>query len=204
MNTNKEVVRFPFVARPMIMNGIPEFIEAPDLLDRSIILRLRFIENKNRKTEKDLWRDFDKASPRIFGGLLDLMVNGVRNLPTTQVANSSRMADFITWVTACGLPDFEKCYENSRIDNSQALLEHDKLAIGLNALMEKQAQSWKGNAENLILALQAINHPPKTENPREIAEHLRKIAPTLRIGFGINVEFLQRKNNVRPIRISRA
>ena|ERR1700693_279803 len=83
-HTRQQQVRFPHISRPMILNGIPKFITAPDLLDRSIVIHLGSVSN--RRTESDLWRDFNSKRSRIFGGLLDLMVEGVRNLPNVRLA----------------------------------------------------------------------------------------------------------------------
>ena len=83
--TRQEQVRFPHVARPMILNGITEFVTAPDLLDRSIILPLRYVAT--RRTETDFWAGFTEKQGRFFGALLTAMAEGVRNLPNVQLGN---------------------------------------------------------------------------------------------------------------------
>jgi hypothetical protein len=53
-HTNQKEIRFPYVANPIILNGITEFVTRPDLVDRSIILHLEHIDTK--KTEAALTR----------------------------------------------------------------------------------------------------------------------------------------------------
>ena len=103
MHTNRDFVRYPQMSRPILLNGVTEFVTAPDLLDRSIILQLRHVSNI--RTEESLLRGFNSKKGRIFGGILDLMVEGMRNLPTVKVSNLPRMAEFVKWCVACGLDE---------------------------------------------------------------------------------------------------
>jgi hypothetical protein len=196
--TNREKARFPFVARPVILNGVVEFVVAPDLLDRSIVLHLQHIDHK--RTEAALRRDFNNKKGRIFGGLLDLMVEGVRNLPSASSESSSRMVECISWCTACGLADFESCYQQNLADNNRAIIEHDPLAVGIRALMRGRAQ-WKGTTTVLAATLKASGHQV-SDHLQTLSEHLREIAPALRSGFGIAVKFVRTKNE-RLILISK-
>jgi hypothetical protein len=195
--TNKDLARFPFVARPMILNGIRMFVTAPDLLDRSIVLHLQHIDHK--RTEAALRRDFNDKKGRIFGALLDLLVEGVRNLPSAPSESSSRMVEAITWCTACGLTDFENCYQQNLADNNRAIIEHDVLAGGIRALMRRRAQ-WKGTMTGLAATLKASGHQV-SDHLQTLSEHLREIAPALRSGFGIAVKFVRTKKE-RLIEIS--
>jgi hypothetical protein len=64
-HTNQKEIRFPYVANPIILNGITEFVTRPDLVDRSIILHLEHIDTK--KTEAALTRSYNAKRSRIFG-----------------------------------------------------------------------------------------------------------------------------------------
>jgi hypothetical protein len=195
--TNREQARFPFVARPIILNGIRLFVVAPDLLDRSIVLHLQHVDHK--RTEAALRRDFNNKKGRIFGGLLDLMVEGVRNLPSAPAESSSRMVEAITWCTACGLADFEHCYQQNLADNNRAIIEHDALAVGIRALMRNR-ERWTGTMTELKAILEATGHQI-WDHLQTLSEHLREIAPALRSGFGIAVKFVRTKKE-RLIEIS--
>src|SRR4030081_2364640 len=78
--TDQDEVLFD-AARPIILNGIEDFITRPDLGDRAIFLTLASIADANRRAERRLWRDFATARPRILGALLDAATHGLRRLP---------------------------------------------------------------------------------------------------------------------------
>jgi hypothetical protein len=196
--SNNKQVRYPQMYRTILMNGVTEFVTAPDLLDRSIILALRHVSN--RRTEASLWRGFNSKNGKIFGGILDLMVEGVRNLPSTTIPNLPRMAEFVQWCVACGLQDFEQCYKQNLVDSSLALLEDDPLSMATKALMERQTV-WEGNAAELVPVLREFGHD--AANPRALSADLRRLAPALRAGLEIAVDFPRRTSERRLIRISK-
>jgi hypothetical protein len=198
-HTNQNEVRFPFVANPIILNGVIEFVTRPDLVDRSIILHLEHIDNK--RTEAALKRDYNAKRARIFGGILDLMVEGVRNLPSVQSESSVRMVEAITWCAACGLPDFEKCYAQTLRGNYQAIAENNVLACGIVALMEKQAQ-WRGIATELKKTLEASGYIVPIHHT-QLTNHLKEIEPALRGGHNITVKQPKRLKDARTIEITK-
>jgi hypothetical protein len=197
--TNREQSRFPSFSRPVIVNGVGEFITAPDLLDRSIVLHLQHLDSK--QTEASMEQNFNAARSRIFGGLLDLMSEGVRNLPSAPVQSSSRMAEAITWATACGLTNFESRYQENLREANQSRVEFDPLAVGIKGLMKSRKTPWTGTMTDLSRILKNAGHEIP-DHLQTLSEDLRKIAPALRTGLGLAVEF-KRLNKERRIRISK-
>src|SRR5258708_2361168 len=65
-------------ARPILLNGIEEVVSRPDLGDRAIFLTLAPIAEARRRSEAQLWREFEIARPRMLGALLDAVVHGLR------------------------------------------------------------------------------------------------------------------------------
>ena len=198
-HTNNKEIRFPYVANPIILNGITEFVTRPDLLDRSIILHLEHIDSK--RTEAALTREYNAKRGRIFAGMLDLMVQGCANLPSVRSESSIRMVEAIKWCEACGLTDFEKCYTQTLAGNNQAIIENNILGRGIVALMEKQ-ERWTGIMQGLQKTLGELGFELKKE-PSELSNDLREIAHALHNGHGIKVQFLKRKAHGRPIEISK-
>ena len=98
--TDDEEVLFQ-AARPVLLNGIEEVISRPDLGDRAIFLSLAPISEALRRSENELWRDFEIARPYILGALLDAMVHGLRTLGRVRLDRLPRMADFALWAAAC-------------------------------------------------------------------------------------------------------
>ena len=88
-------------ARPAVLNGIEDVVSRSDLADRAIFLALEPIADERRRTERQLWREFEVVRPRILGALLDAAAHGLRRLPQVRLERSPRMADFALWATAC-------------------------------------------------------------------------------------------------------
>jgi len=89
------------VARPTLLNGIEDVIGRADLADRAIFLTLGPIDEERRRSEAELWREFELARPMILGALLDAAEHGLRAVGSVQLARLPRMADFALWATAC-------------------------------------------------------------------------------------------------------
>jgi hypothetical protein len=87
--------------RPVVLNGIEEIVNRPDLADRAIFLTLEPIPEERRRPEKELWTAFEKVRPQVLGALLDAISLGLRRLPETRLEKLPRMADFALWATAC-------------------------------------------------------------------------------------------------------
>ena len=78
--TNDEEVIFD-AKRPVMLNGIEEFVTRGDLLERSILLRLSSIPDTQRMPESEFWARFDALRPKLLGALLDRVAGGLRELP---------------------------------------------------------------------------------------------------------------------------
>jgi hypothetical protein len=106
-------------ARPLLVNGIEDIIAERILADRGVFLTLAPIGEHHRRSETELWREFDSARPRILGALLDAAVRGSQALPTVRLSSLPRMADFALWATACATAlwpagTFAHAYEANR------------------------------------------------------------------------------------------
>jgi hypothetical protein len=69
-----------FCGYRMPMNGIDDVIGRSDLADRALFLTLPPIADRRRRVERQLWREFEVARPRILGSLLDAAAHGLRNV----------------------------------------------------------------------------------------------------------------------------
>lgn len=167
------------VQRPVIVNSIVEVVVRPDLLDRSIVIRLPHLSDGQRKTEREFWTDFDEAQPRILGALLDAAVVGLQREDSVQLDAVPRMADFARWVVAAepALPwqpgDFLRAYRQNRVGAVQALLDGDAVADAV-----RDMGTWCGTATDLLNELQSRG--ARVFTPRQAAAEVRRLAPALR------------------------
>jgi hypothetical protein len=161
--------------RPLILNSVKDIVTAPDLLDRSIVLDLYDLERV--KDEDEFWAEFNKVQPAILGALLDAVACAIRNLPTTRIEDSPRMADFARWVTAAEPAlGFERgtilaAYRSNLAEVSGQTLDTE---IGRAIIALADAGGFKGEPSKLPTAL-------NTRWPlAELQSELRMLTPSLK------------------------
>ena len=187
-----------YAQRPVILVGIDDFVLRGDLRDRSVFLHLPAISEKRRRTERTFWPAFRADYPRILGGVLDAIVGGLRELPSVDLKELPRMADFAEWGEAIGrglgwgADTFVSTYKDNRKEATHALLEDSPVATVVLALA-RGGINWSGKPQELY---QTISKSagftlgprwPKTVSA--FGSELRRIAPQLRLhGLSINFE----------------
>jgi Domain of unknown function (DUF3854) len=184
--------------RLLILNGIANFIEKADFLDRTLIIRLdRFLKDE-RKEEEDLWREFEAARPRIFGALLDTVSACLRILDRVSPPSGFRMADFCRIGCAVevvlGWPrgSFASAMRTNAADQVEEALEAAPLAQEVRSFME-QREKWEGTASKLLVELNAkVDQDVKRSrawppDATRLSRALGQIAPILR-ALGLDIE----------------
>jgi hypothetical protein len=209
--TDDEEVLFK-AARPIVLNGIEDVISRADLADRAIFLTLAPIEEKQRRSETELWREFERARPAILSALLDAVAHGLRALESVKPDRLPRMADFALWATACEpalwpAGTFNRAYAANRKAAIENIIDADPITAFVRELMNERS-SWTGNAADLLRvsveqSSQSGESTGRPKNPRALAAHLRRAQPCLR-ALGIDVAFgREGRAGTRVIRIRR-
>jgi len=193
--------------KPIILNGIEEFAQRPDLVDRAIILQLPQIDKKRRQHEQAMNTEFEAKRPQILGALLDIICMGLSMLDDVELEESPRMADFARWGCAiaegCGWKqqDFNDAYERNRERANEASLESSIVANKIIKFLDDHNDDWQGRATDL---LEALNNSTSEEirkrkdwpkQPNVLSNALRRIAPSLR-ERGIGCEFGRSKQRI--------
>jgi hypothetical protein len=189
--------------RPIIINSIPNVITAQDLTDRAICLELPRI---NYKEEIELEKEWQAALPSIFGGLLDLFVMTLKQMPKVKLVNPPRMADFArlgeAMMQAQGAEDgeFIRLYRANLNEGVSRAMESSPAAIALCELARTHSEGsivFHGTVQSLLNRL--VDYRRDSENwPRSakgLADSLRRQMPALAL-IGISVEI---SSNVRRI-----
>jgi hypothetical protein len=142
--------------RPVILNGIEELATRGDLLDRCIILYLPAIPEDKRKSEAELWRDFDANRPAILGALLDAVSKALLDLDAVQIERLPRMADFALWAVAAASnlgytsKQFLTAYTNNRNGANELTLE---ASIITPFIKEMATKCFTGTSTQLLQRL---------------------------------------------------
>ena len=184
-------------AHPIILNGIDDLVTRPDLADRCLFVTCDAIPDDRRRSEIQLWAEFENAHAQIFGLLLDALSHGLRVLPETQLDRKPRMADFALWATACEGAFWPKgtfltAFNEHRAEAVENLIGTDPVASAVRQLAAKR-RVWKGTASELDAYLRALTGNLDTTpqgwpaDPARLGTRLRELAPSLnKVGVEVN------------------
>lgn len=93
---------------PFIINGIGDFADRPDLLERAVLISLEGLEVGSRRTESQMLSDFEAILPGLLGRLFDILSCAIKNEFQVEAPTNLRMADAARWLKAAepatGLP----------------------------------------------------------------------------------------------------
>ena len=181
------------VMRPQILTSIGDVANRPDLLDRSLAVRLQPIPESERRTEEELRQGFDAAHPRLFGALLDAASVALRNVREVERKTKSkpRMADAYCWTLAAAAAlgidaDAIASVWSRTVDEAHAsILESSRIFAPLRILVERTG-SWSGTATDLFAAFAPLvdesiaKRRDWPKSAKALANQVRSIAPALR------------------------
>jgi hypothetical protein len=180
--------------------GIDDFVVRGDLRDRSVFLQLPAIAHTRRRTERSFWPAFQADYPGILGGVLDAIAGGLRELPSVNLKELPRMADYAEWGEAVGRglgwesEAFLATYNDNRKAATEAILEDSSVAPMVRALT-RLGVNWSGTPQELYQTITKIaRHKLGPQWPTTVSKfssELRRIAPQLRL-HGLSVNFERR------------
>ena len=189
--------------RPVVLNGIDDFVRRGDLRDRCVFVELPPIAPTSRRAEREFWRAFHADYPRILGAVLDTIAGGLRVLPSVQLAELPRMADHARWGEAVGRAlgwppgQFLRAYADNRIEATVTELADSPVATALVELAARSESVWAGTPAQLHAELAALVGDKVAASARwpktfaVFGNELRRQAPQLRL-HGLNVDFHRR------------
>lgn len=178
--------------RPVILNSIEPLAVRGDLADRSLVVELPTLADGQRVAEREYWRTYAEAQPRILAGVLDAACAGLGGADAVMLDELPRMADFASFCIASEDSGqwprgaFLQAYRTNRQRASEAVLDGDLVAAAV-----RQIGPFTGSAGELLERLgHAVPVKPRAwpQSPRVLSNALRRLAPALRRA-GITVRF---------------
>ena len=189
--------------RPIMLNGIEESAGRSDLIDRGLLVSLPAIPEHARKTEAELWRNFDRVAGRILGALFDATSQAIKTFREVQLESLPRLADFAVWLAAAETSlgwepgTFNQAYRKNRLGADEAAIESSLVATRVRDCFEDYSGDWIGTASQLLEVLNRGFDLDERRNrersrdwpskPHVLSGKLRRLAPNLR-RLGIEVE----------------
>lgn len=148
---------------PLVLNGIHQFIDQPDLAQRCLPIQLKPIDESARKSEQELSKQLDADLPAIMRGLFDLIASIFSHLPNVAITNPERMIDFVAWLAAMemaqGVPAgvYQGLYSDTLQQGQLDTLMDNPLAAAIIAFIDAHAdESWSGTPANLLTKLNQV------------------------------------------------
>jgi hypothetical protein len=145
------------------LNAIHLVVERPDLLDRTLLVRLERIPNHERRERNELWQDFEQKKPRILGGIFDVLAQAMAIHPTLRLKALPRMADFARWGEAIAQAmghtagEFLAAYDQNVQAQNETALEASPIAQAIIDLAgESPGEVFKGTPSALLEKLTGI------------------------------------------------
>lgn len=183
--------------RPLVLTGINVPAVAPDLLDRSMLIRLERIAPERRQEEARFWQQFDAARAEILGGLLDALVIAMRIKPGLALGRLPRLADFARWGAAAsqalgfGAQAFVDAMFANVERQIEEVVEHDPVAHAVLELARAE-RDWSGSASELYDVLSKARGGNTTEagwpkRSADLGRRLNVLRSTL-ADLGVQVE----------------
>ena len=194
--------------RAMLMNGIGDYANRPDLLERCVQTNLKAMPENSRKTESEIDQGLERIAPTILHQLYECVSHAYKTLDDVDPPRNIRMSDAAQWVMAAEpATDFD---DGSFIDalvkvQKDMMAErviNDPLAMAVIALLEKENKNYNGTVGDLFTKLQQdetnSRNLPKTA--AHLSNRLKRLMPAM-AKIGLVVEFGERNRDARPISI---
>lgn len=171
--------------RVLVLNGIDLGALRDDLADRLVTVHLDRISDSARRLDADLAQRWQRAHPLVLGAVLDLAVRVLGVLPSIQLAELPRMADFAYVLKAVDQvrdTDGLTTYLGLRTEMAEDALDSDPV---LRAISRTIIAEWTGTAAELLDLITPDGDPrtlPKDWPRTAIAMRglLRRRSPGLR------------------------
>ncbi|MEL6977364.1 MAG: hypothetical protein AAGM38_01630 [Pseudomonadota bacterium] len=200
------------VCRPQIANGIVEFANRPDLLDRALLIRLSRIPEADRKPEQEVWSAFYAARPKLLGALCDALSLALLGKDDVRCEATARLADFHRYALAAepafaARGAFEQALRETETEAAEIALGASLIGETVLSLMSDKSR-WSGSATELLqdLRFSGGEDLAKTRGFPKTASHisgdLKRIAHSLR-RVGILASFHRTGERGRWIELER-
>lgn len=185
----------------VILNGIKLAVKKPDLLDRSILIRL---ERVNAKDELEINSKFELALPEILGGVFDTLVKAVELYPSVEISDLPRMASFAKWGYAIAEAlgeygdQFLLDYRNNIAEQNDLIASGNSLAHAVLAFMDNKSEVTItiGKAYEELSKSVKVDKRDRTfpSRSKDLRPYLEELGPVLD-SFGIRFEFGKTRAN---------
>lgn len=197
----------------LVLNGIHDFVNQPDLAQRCLPVYLKPLKAGDRRSEAEIAQAFEADLPMILRGLFDLISKVLSHHGKAKITNPERMIDFTKWLAAMEVADdvpagtFQALYSEALSQvQRDTLLDSPLAAAVLNFAAELGEEVWKGTPTKLLEELNSRTsygdeqwrYWPK--NPIALSKRLKPLLGGLR-DQGIDIQMTRGKERQITIKV---
>lgn len=201
--------------RPMLLNGVNEFVTQSDLASRAFFIHLGVLDDSVRRPPEDVMADFEAARPRIIGAIMDALSAGLRNEVRTTLARWPRMAGAARWMVACEEAfgwsgEMAAALDANAAREVDTIVEQSDVAQAIMQFVDSLPdQQFSGPTrdlyeamENTPAALPGVGSPQWPKAPNGFSQRLTMLARVIRAS-GYRVEFDGRSKLGKTVTVER-
>jgi hypothetical protein len=145
----------------VILNGIPNVVDQPDLAQRTLQLQTQVLPDHLRRSESEMGAELEADSPAIQRGLFNMIAKIFEQLPKVKVTRPARMIDFSRWLAAMelvyGAPagTFQDAYRDTLNQAQLDSVLDNPLASEVLKFAERLPvdDTWSGTPSELLIGL---------------------------------------------------
>ncbi len=204
-----------FLHVAMVLNAIQDIITESDLVQRSLILNLQQMDEKERVSEKVLQAELENDLPDIMAGLFQLIADILKVLPEAKVTHPERMLDFSHWLAGYELVDgvepgsYQALYSETLQDAQLASLLENDFASEVYRFAMNLEKSWKGTPTELFRSLSEVTsiggYKRNSDWPKSVesmSKRLKNLLPALNTQ-GVFITFSKSRDRFIEINTTR-
>lgn len=168
--------------RCMVLTGIDHGSAPADLAERMLPIRLEPIPDNAKREEREMWPRWAEDHPRILGAVLDLAAGVIHLLPSVELVNKPRMADYARVLVAVDQLLGTAGLDRYRAKQGELATESLTGDAFVQAIFEHVIASFEGSSADLLAEIPAPDRPPKgwPRNARDVTQVLRRQGPAMR------------------------
>jgi hypothetical protein len=181
----------------------------PDFLDRCVHIELDNIPHTERRSDQDMWEEFEEDKPKIFAGMLNTIQSAKHWEPYLNMYMKPRLADFarfgacVASVLGYSENDFvRELLRNVEDEKQRELIINDPISMAIVSMVDENGD-FEGMTDSLANDLNRyIVNPSQKISAVTLGKNLKRIASHMSVA-GITIEKLKRSNEGSRCRITK-
>jgi hypothetical protein len=177
--------------RAVLLNGINVPTDRGDVLDRSLVVELDRIPDRERRTEEELWERFEAEHPKLLGAFFGVLAEAIALKPSIKLSRRPRLADWGEYAAAVyevmgwGAEQFLEDWDDVVKVQNQATLDGSPVAQTVLKFMEDKTE-YTASASELHKKLAVVAEDLGVERDRAwpksarwLWKRLKEVLPVL-------------------------